>query len=77
MRAIGWPTVTQLIELEIAKVVYRVLHNQAPEYLNMCFFHRLSDSCYRKLRNSKIDLRIPMFKTSFGQKSFEFRGAHI
>ena len=76
MQALGWPTVTQLIELETAKEIYKVLHNQAPDYLNM-LFHRLSDSCYRKLRNSKTDLRIPMFKTSHGQKSFEFIGAHI
>ena len=76
MQAIGWPTVTQLIELETPKVVYKVLRNEAPDYLNR-LFHKLSDSHCRMLRNSKTDLRIPMFKTSYGQKSFEFRGAHI
>ena len=76
MQALRWPTAMQLIELETAKVVYKVLHNQAPHHLNM-LFHRLSDSCYRKLRTAKTDLRIPMFRTSYGQKSFEFRGAHI
>ena len=76
MQAIGWPTFTQLIELETAKVVHKLLHNEAPDYLNR-LFHRLSDFHSRMLRNSKTDLRIPMFKTSYGQKSFEFRGAHI
>ena len=72
---LGWPTVTQLIELETVKVVYKVLHNEAPDYLNS-LFHKLSDSHCRMLRNSKTDLRIPMFKSSYGQKSFEFRGAN-
>ena len=40
-------------------------------------FHRLSDTQSRMLRNSNTDLRIPLFKTSSGQKSFEFRGARI
>ena len=74
LQRLGWPTVTQLIELETVKVVYKVLHNEAPDYLNS-LFHKLSDSHCRMLHNSKTDLRIPMFKSSYGQKSFEFRGA--
>ena len=40
-------------------------------------FHRLSDTQGRMLRNSHTDLRIPLFKTSSGQKRFEFRRAPI
>ena len=61
---------------ETAKVVYMALHNEAPDYLKG-LFHRLSDTQSRLLCNSNTDLRIPLFKTSSGQKSFEFRGARI
>ena len=66
----------QPIESETTNVVYKVLHNEAPNYLNK-LFHRLSDSHNKILCNSKTDLRIPMLKVSYGQKSFEFRGEHI
>ena len=65
-----------VIESETAKVVYKALHNEAPDYLKG-LFHRLSDTQSRLLRNSNTDLRIPLFKASSGQKSFEFRGARI
>ena len=76
---LGWPTIRQLIQSETAKVVYKAFHNAAPDYLNR-LFHRLSDSHSKVQRNSKTslsktDLRIPMSKTSCGQKSFEFRGS--
>ena len=76
IQKLGWPTIKQLIESETAKVVYKALHNEAPDYLKG-LFHRLSDTQSRQLRNSNTDLRIPLFKTSSGQKSFEFRGARI
>ena len=69
MPTLGWPTIMQLIESETAKVTYKVLQNEAPDYLNG-LFHRLSDSHSKVLRNSKTDLRIPMLKTSYRQKSF-------
>ena len=49
---------------------YKALHNEAPDYLKGLTQSRL-------LRNSNTGLRIPLFKTSSGQKSFEFRGARI
>ena len=73
---LGWPTIKELIESETAKVVYKALHSEAPDYLKG-LFHRLSDTKSRVLRNSNTDLHIPLFKTSSGQKSFEFRGARI
>ena len=73
---LGWPTIKELIDLETAKVVYKALQNEAPDYLKG-LFHRLSDTQSRMLRNSSTDLRISLFKTSSGQKSFEFRGARI
>ena len=69
MQKLGWPTIKQLIESETVMVVYKVLHNEAPDYLKG-LLHRLSDTQSRMLRNSNTDLRIPLF-------SFEFRGARI
>ena len=40
-------------------------------------FTRVSDKCVKELRNSKLDLNLPLLKTSFGQKSFSFRGAKL
>ena len=76
IQKLGWPTIQELIESETAKVVYKALHNETPDYLKG-LFHRLSDTQGRLLRNSNTDLRIPLFKTSSGQKSFESRGARI
>ena len=70
------PTIKQLTESETAKVVYKALHNEFLDYIKW-LFHRLSDTQSRVLCNSNMDLRSPLFKTSSGQKSFEFRGARI
>ena len=63
-----------MIEYETTKIVHKTLHNEIPEYLRG-LFTRVSDKCDRELRNSKLDLNLPLLKTSFGQKSFSFRGA--
>ena len=68
--------IKELIESETAKVVYKALHSEAPDYLKG-LFHRLSDTKSRVLRNSNTDLHTPLLKRSSGQKSFEFRGARI
>ena len=75
MQKFGWPTIKQLIESETAKSVYKALHNEAPDYIKG-LFRRLSDT-QRVLRSSNTDLRIPLFKTSSAQKSYEFRGTGI
>ena len=41
----------------------------APEYLQL-MFKKLSDNSSRSLRNTDMDLRIPRFATSYGQRSF-------
>ena len=37
-------------------------------------FRSVPFSCERGLRNTEADLRVPLFKTSNGQKSISFRG---
>ena len=68
--------IQQMIEFEIIKIVHKTLHNEVPEYLQG-LFTRVSDKCVRELRSSKLDLNLPLLKTSFGRKSFSFRGAKL
>ena len=83
IQKLRWPTIKHLIESETGKVVYSIespmvykaLLNEAPTKKRL--FHRPSDTQSRVPRNSNTDLRIPLFKTSSGQKSFEFRGARV
>ena len=40
-------------------------------------FMKLSEHSSRSLRNTNTDLRIPSFTTSYGQRSFSYRGATV
>lgn len=73
---LGWLTVKEMIDFETACIVYKALHGLAPPYMKS-MFHKLSDSCNRTLRNTSTDLRIPLCKTSNGQRSFSYRGVTV
>ena len=55
-------------------MVYKSLNAFVPDYLRN-IFQKVSEATNRQLRNSKTDLRLPLLKTSTGQKSFAYRGA--
>ena len=42
IKELGWFTIKQMIHTETVKIVYKALHNEAPECLKE-LFHRLSD----------------------------------
>ena len=65
----GWLNIKQLIHTENVKIVYKALHNKAPEHLKE-LFHRLADTQDSELRNSKTALHTSLARTSSGQKSF-------
>ena len=71
-----WYTTKQWIDTETAKIIYKALHNDVPEYKPE-LFHRSSDAQSRVLHNSKTDLHVLLPKTSSGQESFSYRGAYI
>ena len=48
----------------------------AVDYLRN-IFQKVSEATNRQLRNSKTDPRLPLFRTSTGQKSFAYRGAKV
>ena len=47
-----------------------------PTYLSNIFSRNFLRG-YIYLRNSETDLQVPLFKTSSGQNSFAYRGAHL
>ena len=57
-------------------MTYKSINNQAPIYLTKMFV-RLSDSCKRKLRNTKTDLVISDCKSMFGQRCFSHKGVKL
>ena len=65
-----------LVDFETSKMVYKSLNALAPDYLRN-IFQKVSEATNRPLRNSKTDLRLPLLRTSTGQKSFAYRGARI
>ena len=74
--SLGWLTITEMIEFEIATTVYKSLHGLVPEYIQLVFT-KLSENGSRSLRNVDTDLRIPRFATSYGQRSFSYRGVNV
>ena len=57
-------------------MVHKSLNGLIPLYLSNVFSRNSTrDSVY--LRNSESDLRVFLFKTANGQKSFAYRGAHL
>ena len=57
-------------------MVYKSINNEAPNYLTS-LFERPSQNTIRELRNTKTDLKMPLLKTSSGQKCFSYRVARL
>ena len=76
IKSLSWLTITELIDFEMSKMVYKSLNVIAPDYLRN-IFQKISVATNRQLRNSKTDLRLPLLKTSTGQKSFAYRRAKV
>ena len=76
IRALGWSTVREIIDLESARIVYKSLNGDAPSYMSD-MFTKVNVSTTRSLRNSDYDLRVPFLKTTTGQRCFSYRGAKL
>ena len=63
IRALGWPTVMEILDLETLKMVFKSLNSDAPSYLSD-MFNRMSETTSRALRNSNINLRTRPFVNS-------------
>ena len=76
IQELGWSTVETLFHRETSNMAFKCLRNLAPEYRSG-YFSKLSDCHNRGLRNPKTDLLLPRMRTSYGQKSFVYRGAKV
>ena len=76
LRKLGWNPIKELVDIETTMMVYKSINNEAPNYLTS-LFERLSQNTIRELRNTKTDLKMPLLKTSSGQKCFSYRGARL
>ena len=74
--SLGWLTIKEMIEFETATTIYKSLHGLDPEYMQS-MLRKLSEYSSRSLRNTNTDLGIPSFTTSYGQRSFSYRGATV
>ena len=73
---LNWPTISEIIKRDTVTMVYKSLNGLVPMYLSNIFSRNSTrDTIY--LRNSENDVRVPLFKTANGQKSFAYRGAHL
>ena len=55
---LGWLNIREMVDFEIATMVYKSLHGLAPPYMQD-MFHKLSDCRKRVLRSTETDLEIP------------------
>ena len=71
---LGWKTIEQFIASESKTMVFKSLHELAPQFLCDLFTQNSKCSSY-VLRYSETDLRLPLKKSGNGQKCFSCRGA--
>ena len=76
LEKLGWQAIRELIDMETSTMVYRSINNEALDYLST-LFERLSQNTIKELQNTKTDLKLPLLKTSNGQKCFSYRGARL
>ena len=76
IESLGWSTISDLIRKETATQTYKSLNSLALNYLKK-FFAKYSDERKRFLRSSETDLKMPLLKTTSGQRAFSYRGAKL
>ena len=76
IQELGWKTIEELINGETKTMVFKSLHDLAPEYLRS-LFTRNSQCSVHALRNTVTDLKLPRKNSANGQKCFSYRGAKL
>ena len=73
---LGWKTIEQLVASESKTMVFKSLHELAPQYL--CDLFTQNSKCSSNvLRNSETDLRLPMKRSSKRQNWLGFVYTHF
>ena len=75
LRELNWLPVKEQLLLREAIMMYKCVNNLAPQYLRELFTKR-SDIHQRSTRSLGL-LQIPLYKTSAGQRSFNYRGVKL
>ena len=73
---LGWKTIEDFISEETTTMVFKSLHELAPEYL-CCLFTSNTQFASHNLRNTATDLKLPKIKSTNGQNCFSYRGAKL
>ena len=76
IKGLGWLTLKELIRFETATTVFKSVNQLCPDYMAQ-MFQRQREQAMRTLRNTETDLKLPLFRTNNGQKSFAYRGATV
>ena len=63
IRALGWSTVREIIDLESARAVYKSLNGDASSYVSD-MFTKVDVSTIRSRRNSEYGPRVPFLRTN-------------
>ena len=71
-----WKSIEELISDETKMMVFKPFNDFGPKYMYK-MFTKNSHFTERNLRNTTTDLRLPLRKSTVGQKSFSCRGAKV
>jgi hypothetical protein len=75
LRELNWLPVKEHLLFRDSVMMYKCIHNLAPPYLCNKFRKRSNlHECYT--RNREL-LQIPMYNTTTGQRTFNYRGAKL
>ena len=72
---LNWLSVSDMLKVREAVMVYKCINNLAPDYLCTKFTKRCSIHNYTTRNNSK--LQIPLFKSASGQRTFSYRAVSL
>ena len=73
---LGWKTIEELIADETKMMAFKSVNDFEPHYMHK-ILTKNSHFSERNLRNTAIDLRLPLRKSTGAQKSFSYRGARV
>ena len=76
IKGLGWLTVKELIRFETATDVFKSMNQLCPDYMAQ-MFQGQREQAKRTPRNIETDLKLPLFRTNNGQKSFAHRGVTV
>ena len=71
---LGWSTLQHRRTKHISTLMYKMLHNEAPNYLKR-LFHYVNESSNYELRDSNYNLILPKPNSDYLKKSFAFTGS--